>query len=128
MMTPDQFLRDYVSSPSLENTFSMIAEDAVYWFSNESHHVGKAAVEKAIRHNFETIKEETYRILDVQWIVETEDTAVGLYRFEWSGKINGKPASGAGRGTTVLRRNGDSWLIAHEHLSKGGHQLPGALS
>ena len=32
------------------------------------------------------------------------------------GVIGGQPAAGAGRGTTVLVRQGDRWLMIAEHL------------
>ena len=123
-MTPDEFIREYETSASehgLEHTLSLIDENAVYWFSNETCHVGKEAIEAAIRHNFETIKEENYRISDVVWLAQSSDSAACIYRFDWSGKIDGAPVSGSGRGTTVLARRGDSWVIVHEHLSQGPH-------
>ena len=61
------------------------------------------------------------------------EAEVALYRFEdlraigrvtlrprrlnWQTIADGKPISGSGRGTTVLKRAGDRWWIVHEHLS-----------
>lgn len=123
-MTPDEFLREYEMSTrthGLEHTLSLIDEDAVYWFSDESCHVGKSAIEEAIRHNFEAIEDEDYRISDVVWVAQSSDVAACIYRFDWSGTVRGVPASGSGRGTAVLARRGDSWVVVHEHLSKGPH-------
>jgi len=119
-MNPEQFLKEYETS-DLEHTIGMIAEDAVYWFSDGTHHVGKQEVEAAFRHNFESIQDEKYSLHDVKWILQTEDAAVCIFRFAWSGIVRGEPASGEGRGTAVLKREGDSWRMAHEHLSKGEH-------
>lgn len=121
-MTPAEFLREYEAAGrtgGVEQTLGMIDEDAVYWFSDGTSHVGKSAVERAIRRNFDLIKDETYRISDVAWVAQSSDFAACVYRFDWSGVIQGAPASGSGRGTSVLTRRGDGWIVVHEHLSKG---------
>jgi ketosteroid isomerase-like protein len=121
-MTPAEFIREYETSGrvhGIEHTLSLIADNAVYWFSDGTSHVGKGAIERAIRRNADTIKGETYRISDVVWVAESADFAACIYRFDWSGMVHGNPASGSGRGTSVLDRRGDSWVVVHEHLSKG---------
>jgi ketosteroid isomerase-like protein len=121
-MTPAEFMREYETSGrvgGVEHTLRLIDDDAVYWFSDGTSHVGKDAIERAIRRNFDAIKDETYRIGDVVWVAQSPDVAACVYRFDWSGMIGGKPASGSGRGTSVLARRGDSWVVVHEHLSKG---------
>jgi ketosteroid isomerase-like protein len=123
-MTPAEFLREYETSGrtgGVEHTLRLIGDDAVYWFSDGTAHVGKKAVERAIRRNAELIQAESYRISDVVWIAESVDVAACTYRFDWSGTVHGAPASGVGRGTCVLARRGDSWVVVHEHLSKGAH-------
>ena len=123
-MTPDEFLREYEMSGrtgGVEHTLRLIDDSAIYWFSDGSNHVGKAAVERAIRRNFELIKDETYRISNIVWVAQTSDVAACIFRFDWSGILRGEPASGFGRGTLVLARQADSWVIVHEHLSKGEH-------
>lgn len=121
-MTPAEFIREYETSGrtgGVEHTLRLIDDNAVYWFSDGTAHVGQSAVERAIRRNFELIKDETYRISDVVWVAESSDIAACVYRFDWSGNCRGAPASGSGRGTCVLARRGDSWVVVHEHLSKG---------
>ena len=121
-MTPDVFLSDYFSASSsgaLQRTLDMIDDDALYWFSNETAHVGKEAVAAAIKHNLDSIEDEKFQVSEVKWLVETAEVAVAMFRFEWSGKIGGQPTAGSGRGTSVLKRCGESWLVVHEHLSKG---------
>jgi ketosteroid isomerase-like protein len=121
-VTPAEFIREYEASGrehGLEYTLSLIDDNAVYWFSDGSSHVGKNAIEQAIRRNFEAIKDEVYRIRDVVWVAESTDIVVCIYRFEWSGIHRGIAASGSGRGTSVLARRDDSWVVVHEHLSKG---------
>jgi len=121
-MTSSDFIQEYETSGrtgGVENTLRLIDENAVYWFSDGTSHIGKAAVERAIRRNFEAIKDETYKMTDVVWVAQSDDVAACIYRFDWSGTIRGAPASGWGRGTSVLARKGDSWVVVHEHLSKG---------
>jgi ketosteroid isomerase-like protein len=121
-MTPAEFIREYETSGrtgGLEYTLSLIDDNAVYWFSDGTSHVGKDAIARAIRRNFEAIKDETYKISDIVWVAQSSDVAACIYRFVWSGVIGGAPAAGSGRGTSVLVRRGDSWVVAHEHLSKG---------
>jgi hypothetical protein len=70
-MTPTEFLREYETSGrtgGVDYTLSLIDDNAVYWFSDGTAHVGKRAVEQAIRRNFNAIKHETYRISDVLWV------------------------------------------------------------
>ena len=120
-MTAAEFIREYEAASrahELERTLSLIDDDAIYWFSDGTSHVGKAAIERAIRNNFETIKDGDFAITDIVWVIESADVAACTYRFTWSGLVHGTPASGSGRGTSVLSRRGDSWVVVHEHLSK----------
>lgn len=103
----------------LERTLDMIADDAVYWFSDGGTHHGKQAIAEVLRSNFDAIKMESYRIEKLTWLAESDDVAAGIYGFAWSGMIGGVQRSGSGRGSTVLKRRGDGWCVAHEHLSAG---------
>jgi ketosteroid isomerase-like protein len=121
-MTPAAFLRDYEFSNcvhGLDHTLGLIDDNAIYWFSDGSSYVGKAAIEQVLRRNFELIEDEDYRISDVVWVAESFDFAACTFHFDWSGTVRGAPASGSGRGTLVLARKGNSWVVVHEHLSKG---------
>ena len=121
-MNPAQLMNEYESATrdhDLDRVLECIDDEAIYWFSNQTCHIGKPAVAKAIQANFDAIKAEDYRIVDLQWVLRTDDSAVCLYRFIWSGVIDGKPAQGSGRGTSVLVNRGGQWLVLHEHLSKG---------
>jgi len=120
---PAEFMRRYAENTDahrLGATLAMIADDAVYLFSDGSSHIGKVAIADVLAKNFAAIAEETYRIRDIRWLLDGGGAATCVYLFEWSGIVEGKPASGSGRGTSVLRRDGESWLVVHEHLSRGG--------
>jgi len=66
------------------------------------------------------IEAESYGIRNLRWPDMTVETAAYIYTFHWTGQINGHSVQGNGRGTTILRKAGDGWLVAHEHLSRGG--------
>jgi len=117
-----EFLRNYETASAahdLELVMEMIDDEAVYFFSNETTHIGKGAVQKAIQANFDRIKMESYELRNVDCLFETDKAAVCLYEYHWSGEIDGNLYSGSGRGTSVMRRDGKSWKVVHEHLSKG---------
>jgi uncharacterized protein (TIGR02246 family) len=121
-MSPDEFLRTYEAATArhdLEATLALIADDAVYLFSDESSHVGKDAIREALETNFAAIEAEEYRIQGLRWLAGSDDVAACVYEYVWSGQINGEPASGRGRGTAVIRRVHGEWRVAHEHLSRG---------
>ncbi|MFI0723703.1 YybH family protein [Streptomyces sp. NPDC021224] len=113
------FLRRYeqaANSHDLDRVMPLIAEDAVYWFSDGSHR-GRAEIAAAIARTFAAIGEETYKIGDVEWVVLGRAHAVCRYRFSWTGTVGGRPRSGAGRGTNVVVRRDGEWRMLHEHLS-----------
>jgi len=87
-------------------------------FSDGSQHKGREAVEKAFRRNFGLIKGEKYAISDVHWVVKTDEFAVFIFSFDWSGVINGEKYSGSGQGTSTLVKKNKIWLLASEHLGQ----------
>ena len=120
--TADEFMLAYeqaTNSHDVEATLSLVDEQAVYLFSDESVHVGKRAIERVFRRNFDLIRDESYSIDNLTWLVNSREVAACVYDYSWSGMINGEPASGSGRGTTVLRRSQNGWKVVHEHLSRG---------
>ena len=121
-MSPTEFMRAYETATNthdLDAVLELIADDAIYLFSNQSSHIGKSAIRSAIQANFEAIEAEVYRIGQLRWLADSESVAACVFEFDWSGKVKGKAASGYGRGTTVIRRSGGEWKVAHEHLSSG---------
>lgn len=118
----EEFMKEYeraANAHDLERSLWLIDDEAIFLFSDQSVHAGKEAIRRAFRKNFETIQDETYSIDNLTWLVATEEVAACVYDFSWSGMIGGQPASGSGRGTTVLRSYRGEWKIIHEHLSRG---------
>ena len=121
-MTPSEYKRELVrrmQEKDLAGTLELIADDAVYFWSNGSAMFGKSAIAEGLKRNFDAILNDTYDIFDVTWLVESDQVAVCIYRFEWTGEINGFPARGEGRGASVLRRIDGKWRTVHENLSQG---------
>ncbi len=118
-MKPDDFITEYekaLASQDWAEVDPLIHSNCTVTFSSGSVHKGKDAVEKAFRGNFAMIKDEKYKISEVHWIVKTKDFAVYTFVFNWSGIMNGKPAAGAGRGTSSLVKENGIWLLVSEHL------------
>jgi len=116
---PTAFIRAYeqaANSHDIAQLAPLIASDAVYWFTDGSHR-GRDAVLAAISKAFATIREEVYRINELEWIATDGNQAVCRYHFAWTGIVDGQPRSGSGRGTNVLVKNDGAWQMLHEHLS-----------
>src|SRR5687767_4853850 len=119
-MTPAEFMQRYecaTKSHDLDALLGMIADDAVYLFSNKSAHVGKAEIASALKRNFEVIQAEDYQHKNLSWLAILPEVAVCVYDFHWAGVIDGKPCSGGGRGTSVMASVHGAWRMVHEHLS-----------
>ena len=116
---PTAFIRAYeqaTNSHDIAQLAPLIASDAVYWFTDGSH-CGRDAILAAISQTFATIRDEIYRIDELEWITIDSNQAVCRYHFAWTGIVNGQPRSGSGRGTNVLVKNDGAWQMLHEHLS-----------
>jgi ketosteroid isomerase-like protein len=118
-MTADDLLGAYEAALATQDWTQvepLMHEDVCVTFSNGAHFRGKAAVEGAFRENFSRIQDEHYEISDIHWIAKDPSYAACIYEFRWSGLIDGKAASGAGRGTSVLKSEGGKWFVLAEHL------------
>ena len=118
-MEPEQFLQEYERRLG-QHQWSAVADlihgEAVFIFS-EGAFRGKAEIGRAFTRTFDTIKNEQYRITDLEWLIVTDDVAACIYNFHWQGIVSGQEMSGGGRGTTILHKTGAGWQIIHEHLS-----------
>ena len=118
-MNPETFIKLYeaaLASQDWQQVAPLVHPDACVTFSSGSQHIGKTAVQQAFERNFSLIQDETYKIDNVHWVMKGGETAVYLFTFHWSGLINGKPATGAGTGTSVLINSENGWLLLVEHL------------
>lgn len=118
-MTPEEFVAMYekaLASQDWERVEPLIHPECTVTFSSGQRHEGKAAVEKAFRHNFQLIQDERYAMSKVHWIVKSDRFAVLTFHYDWSGTIHGSPAAGGGIGTSSLVAADGVWLLAAEHL------------
>lgn len=118
MANPDDFLREYedaLATQDWERVEPLMHANVCVTF-NDGTYPGKPEVERAFRRTFSLIKDERYAISNLHWVSRDEDYAVFIYHFHWSGEIGGQPASGGGRGTPVLKRESEKWLLLAEHL------------
>lgn len=115
----EDFIQAYeqaLASQDWSQVEPLVHQDVCVTFSNGTVNKGKAAVQKAFEHNFSLIQDETYAMSNIHWVLKTAETAVYLFEFNWSGLIQGKPAQGAGRGTSVLVNTEQGWKLLIEHL------------
>jgi uncharacterized protein (TIGR02246 family) len=118
-MTAADLLRAYESALATQDwkqVEPLLHPGACVTFSDGRHFHGRDAVREAFQRNFSSIEEERYEIRAVHWIASDASHATCTYEFHWSGLIGGRPAQGAGRGTSVLKNDDGRWLIVAEHL------------
>jgi ketosteroid isomerase-like protein len=121
-MTPADLKTELIRrmrAKDLRGTLDLIADDAVYFWSDGSAMFGKDAIAEGLKANFAGIENDTYDISDVTWLIASADAAACVFMFTWTGDIDGRPASGRGRGASVLRRTEAGWQVVHENLSSG---------
>lgn len=104
-----------LNTHSWEQIAPCVTEDAVFIFTEDTF-VGKAAAKAAFEKTFKLIENEVFSLHHITWTAVTESMASCHYEFRWKGLIEGQESAGGGRGTTILRKVGGRWLIAHEHL------------
>ena len=122
-MAVEEFVLQYESalaSQSWDQVGPLVHEDASVIFSDGSIHKGKEAVRVAFERNFRSIVDEDYRISNVHWLLRTDEAAVYMFDFDWSGKSvgDGRAISGSGRGTAVLSKDGHVWKLLAEQLTR----------
>ena len=118
-MELEEFVTAYETALATQNWAEvepLFHEDACVTFSSGTVHRGKDAVRRAFVGNFGVIADETYRVSNVHWVRKDREYAAYLFDFDWTGLIDGEPASGGGRGTCVLVKDGTSWRLLVEHL------------
>jgi ketosteroid isomerase-like protein len=117
--TPDELLRAYEAALATQdwaNVEPLLHPDACVTFSNGTSFRGRDAVGEAFARNFALIEDETYAISAVHWIAQADCHAACVYEYRWSGRIDGRETSGAGRGTSLLTNEDGRWLVLAEHL------------
>lgn len=117
--SPQEALKMYeeaTNTHEFENVRRLIREDAIYYFSKETVQ-GHKHLKEFFGKTWDFIRDEVYKIHDVQWITIGESNAACIYKFQWSGLIDGVYKEGKGRGTNVFEKDDEGWKVVHEHLS-----------
>lgn len=116
----NEFMKEYEKACS-DRIFlevqKLLAKDATYWFTDGAFN-GVEEIKTAFENTWKKIQSETYKITNLEWIALSENSGTCTCIFKWSGLINGVRQSGKGRGTNVVVKLNDKWLMKHEHLSK----------
>jgi len=120
--TPDDFVRRYEAALTSQRWGALgplVHDEVCVTFSTGAVHKGKPAVRRAFEANFAAIGDEAYDISNIHWVLRSGTFAVYLFDFRWSGRIDGQPAQGSGRGSSVLVRDEGDWKLLVEHLGRG---------
>jgi ketosteroid isomerase-like protein len=121
-MSPQACTTDFTAAliaRDMETALTLLTDDVVFFYSNGSAIVGKAAFAQLMTSSWKVVEDYVYSSADPLWVVESDTAASVIYSFTWTGKVRDQAIGGAGRATRVLKSDGSGWLITHEHLSTG---------
>ena len=93
-----------------------IANDALFWFSDGAFK-GIKQIRSAFENTWRNLQDEVYTISEVNWLIQTDTSAVCIYKFLSESTFQDQRVSFRGRGTNVLSKIDGKWQITHEHLS-----------
>ncbi|ODT80357.1 MAG: hypothetical protein ABS76_16890 [Pelagibacterium sp. SCN 64-44] len=110
------FYGETINRHRFDALLPVLSADVLFWFSSGSH-AGLIASRRAFEATWARIADEYYWLEELDWIALGDQSAACTYRFHWRGLVHAVPSQGTGRGTSVLRREADGWVIVHEHLS-----------
>lgn len=119
MVDPTEFLERYekaLATQDWKSVAPLIDDNASVIFSDGSMFKGKEAIKAAYERNFNAIQNEEYRIENIHWLLKSPESAAYMFDFFWRGVVRGREASGSGRGTAVLIRKDNRWLLIAEQL------------
>lgn len=78
-MTPEEcMVQMAAAAEDPDRLCSFASDDGVYWFTNQTTHVGKERIRATLKQNAELVSDYTYEAGPRQWLLETE---VGELRF-----------------------------------------------
>lgn len=120
-MSPQDFILAYenaLHTQRWERVMPLIHPNAGITFTNGTVLQGINEIKPAYEKNFAYFKNEEYKIENVRWLIENENTASYLFDFSWKCIIDNKVEEGSGIGSATIVYEKGSWLIISEHLGK----------
>jgi len=115
-------LKQYIDATNTHD-FDVVEQyvhsNAVYIFAGQEMK-GIQTIRAYFEKTWSQIEDEKYWATDIEWIHESEQTMVCLYRYNYKGYFDGKLIEGSGRATNVFTKctTTSNWKLIHEHLSK----------
>ncbi len=120
-MTPQELVSRYeaaLASQDWKQVEPLMHEDITVTFSDNSLHIGLAAVQAAFEKNFSTIKNEAYSMQNINWEEIGDEYCSFTFEYHWKGYINGQLYEGNGIGNSQLKCTDGRWQLINEVLSK----------
>ena len=103
----------------LDGTLALIADDAVYFWSNGAAMFGKVAIAEGLRENFLGVDNDTYDVSDLVWVADSVDVAACVFQLAGQARSTGSRPRAVAADASVLRRVDGEWQVVHENLSNG---------
>ncbi len=82
----------------------------------EGTYFGKSQVEQAMGKTFSLIRDENFKVSEINWNFQKESCASCTFAYQWSGTLSGQRFSNKGRGTMLWAKETDRWMIVNKHL------------
>ena len=103
---------------SFANVVDMIHPNALFRF-NDGDYRGLLAIQRAFESTWsQDVKNEHYRLNNIEVISVDSNSAVATFQFTWSGKGAKGPFHIVGRGTSILVLHEGRLKVIVEHLSR----------
>ncbi|RZT15488.1 YybH family protein [Fictibacillus sp. BK138] len=118
-MTNFETLSQYIDATNshlFTNVQSFIHDNAVFLFQ-EKCYKGIQEIRDYFDNTWSLIKDEDYRIDNIQWLSILDESALCIYNYHWSGFYKGEKVSGSGKATNAFLKTDGCWKIIHEHLT-----------
>jgi hypothetical protein len=118
-----QFLNHF-EEVAMKEDFSlirdMIDEKANFRF-NDGDFIGRQAIQAVFEKTWRgdpSVKKTRFYLSDIVVLTTDHSSATATYTYNWEGSQGGQDFKIQGRGTRVLVREGGTFRIIHEHLSR----------
>ena len=118
-----QFLNHF-EEVAMKEDFNLLREmidERAYFRFNDGDFVGRQAIQAVFEKTWRgdpTVKKTRFYLSDIVVLTTDQASATATYTYNWEGSQGGQEFKIQGRGTRVLVREGGTFRIIHEHLSR----------